>query len=88
VGGARDLQQKLLVPKFFLDVSDKERAFRLLKNQNWVSTVDISRSGVTVGINERDDAKLIPQLLVKSNIDMFEMKGVGTMEDVFDKVVR
>ena len=88
VGGARDLRQKLLVPKFFLDVSDKDRAYKLLKNQSWVSSVDLTRNGVTVGIADRDNAKLIPQLMVKSNIDMFEMKGMGTMEDVFDRVVR
>jgi ABC-type multidrug transport system ATPase subunit len=88
VGGARDLRQKLLVPKFFLDVSDREKAYTLLQKQRWVSSVDISRNGVTVGITDREDAKLIPQLMVNSKIDLYEMKGMGTMEDVFDRVVR
>ncbi|UCH89762.1 MAG: ABC transporter ATP-binding protein [Thermoplasmata archaeon] len=88
VGGARDLRQKLLVPKFFIDVSDRDRAYQLLKSQKWVSTLELSGSGLTVGLSERRNAKLIAQLMVRSNIDIYEMKGLGTMEDVFDKVMR
>jgi ABC-type multidrug transport system ATPase subunit len=87
VGGARDLRQKLLIPKFLIDVSDRDRAYKLLKGQSWVSTLEISPSGLTVGLSDRSNAKYITELMVRNNIELYEMKSVGTMEDVFDKVV-
>jgi ABC-2 type transport system ATP-binding protein len=88
VGGARDLMRKMLVPKFFVDVSDRDRAYQILKSQNWVGSIEISGSGLLIGLSERRTARLIPPLLVKAKIDLYEMKGTGTMEDVFDKVMR
>lgn len=85
-GGARDLMQKILVPVFHIEISDRERAFQLLKSQGWVKRIEISGNGLRVALTERDFSKNIPQLMVKSKIDLFEMKSVGTMEDVFDKV--
>jgi len=88
VGSARELMRKMLVPKYFLDVSDRDAAYRILKQQRWVSTLTISGSGLNVGLEDRNYIKNIPPLLVKANIDIFEMKGTGTMEDVFDRVMR
>jgi ABC-2 type transport system ATP-binding protein len=88
IGEARDLKQNLLVPKYYIEVSDMNKAFNLLKSQNWVSSVDVSKNGITVGIDQRGNAKLIPRVLLGSDVDLFEMKSVGTMEDVFDKIVR
>ena len=88
VGGARDLMKKFTLPKFFIEVSDTDRAYKLLKNQGWVSTISFSGNGLTVSLTDRQYVKYIPQLIVKADIDMYEMKGLGTMEDVFDRVVR
>ena len=88
VGGARDLMKKFTLPKFFIEVSDKDRAYKLLKNQGWVSSISFSGNGLTVSLTDRQYVKYIPQMLVNSGIDLFEMKGLGTMEDVFDRVVR
>jgi ABC-2 type transport system ATP-binding protein len=87
VGGARDLMRKLLVPKFFIEVSDREKAYRILKNQKYVSTIELASNGLIIGLIERRYAKFVTQTLVGANIDVYEMRGLGTMEDVFDKVM-
>lgn len=88
VGGAKDLKKKFVMPKYFVEVSSREKAYQLLKKQGWVSSIAFSGNGLTVSLTDRQHAKYIPQLLVRADIDMYEMKGLGTMEDVFDRVVR
>jgi ABC-2 type transport system ATP-binding protein len=88
VGRARDLMKKMLIPKFYIDVSDRDRAYQILKSQNWVGDVELSGSGLLVGLAESKTARLIPPLLVKARIELYEMRSTGTIEDVFDKVMR
>jgi ABC-2 type transport system ATP-binding protein len=87
-GAARDLKRKFLMPSFTLEVSNLQKAVAVLKNTRGVSSVNIIDGYVNVTLMGREYVGLIPKALVNNNIDLFEMKGAGTMEDVFDRIIK
>src|SRR5207249_874163 len=49
------------------------------------SNVDVS---MRIGLVSRDDAPRIARTLVEANVDLLEMKSVGTMEDVYSRLTQ
>jgi len=43
---------------------------------------------VRIGLMSRDDAPRIARTLVEANVDLLEMKSVGTMEDVYSRLTQ
>ena len=86
-GAAKDLKRKFLLPSFSLEVSNPHKAAQVLKNTRGISSVNIIEGGLNVTLIGREYAGLIPKALVANNVDLYEMKAMGTMEDVFDRVI-
>lgn len=86
LGTARELKENLLAPAYELEVSDVERAFAALRA---VPHQRLERAGhglVRIGLLARNDAARIARTLVEANVDLLEMKGLGTMEDVYSRL--
>jgi ABC-2 type transport system ATP-binding protein len=86
-GAAKDLKRKFLMPSFTLEVSNPRKAVAVLKATRGVSSVNISNGSVNVTLMGREYVGLVPKALVNNDIELYEMKGAGTMEDVFDKII-
>jgi ABC-type multidrug transport system ATPase subunit len=86
-GAAKDLKRKFLMPSFTLEVSNLKKAVVVLKATRGVSSVNIINGSVNVTLMGREYVGLIPKALVNNDIELYEMKGAGTMEDVFDKII-
>lgn len=88
VGTAKELKEKLLAPAYILDVSDVDRAMVLLAS---VPHQSLERAGavqVRIGLLDRNDAGAIARALVGGNVDLLEMRSVGTMEDVYTRLAQ
>lgn len=88
IGTAKDLKDRFLVPVYHLEVSDPVRTLEALRE---IPAHDLRQTGpetVQVTLMHRSDARRIPRLLTEANVDLLEMKSVGTIEDVFQRVTR
>lgn len=88
LGTARELKDTLLAPAYELEVSDVDRALVALRV---VPHQSLERAGpglVRLGLLSRTDASRIARTLVEANIDLLEMKSLGTMEDVYSRVTQ
>jgi ABC-2 type transport system ATP-binding protein len=86
VGGARDLREKFLLPVFRLDVTDRKKARRLIENLASVRDVQDDESALRVVLDRRESAASLVQALVQGGVGVLELRGSGTMEDVFFKL--
>ena len=86
-GAAKDLKRKFLMPSFTLEVSNPQKAVAVLKATRGVSSVNIVNGSINITLMGREYVGLVPKTLVNNNIDIFEMKAAGTMEDVFDRII-
>jgi len=89
VGTAKDLKEKFLTPVYQIEVSDVTKAVEILTKR--LKLLDIRTAGaniVQVALMNRADAPQIARALVEAGLDILEMKSVGTMEDVFQRVTR
>lgn len=87
VGTARDLKRRYLMPLLHLEVSDPISACKVLKDIPGIYSLKLVERGVNIGLTDRANIAKIPKYLVARDIELYEMKGIGTMEDVFDHVV-
>ncbi len=86
-GAARDLKRKFLMPSYSLEVSNPQKAAEVLNNTRGISSIKLIEGGLNVTLAGREYAGLIPKALVANNIELYEMKALGTMEDVFDRII-
>jgi len=86
-GAAKDLKRKFLLPSFTIEVSHPKKAVAVLRATRGVSEVNIDDGTVNVTLMGREYVGLIPKAMVNNNIELYEMKAVGTMEDVFDRII-
>jgi len=88
VGTARELKETLLAPAFQIEVTDVDRAMAALEK---VPHQTLSRGGpglIHIGLLARSDAAKVARALVEADVDLLEMKSVGTMEDVYARLTR
>src|SRR5207244_743579 len=88
LGTAKELKSTLLAPMYELEVSDVDRgmaALRAIPHQRLVGT---GRVKVRIPRVSRDDAPRIARTLVEANVDLLEMKSLGTMEDVYSRLTQ
>ncbi|HKZ99118.1 MAG TPA: ABC transporter ATP-binding protein [Thermoplasmata archaeon] len=88
LGTARELKESLLAPAYELEVGDAERALAVLRA---VPHQSLERAGprlVRIGLLSRNDVSRIARTLVEANVDLLELKGVGTMEDVYSRLTQ
>jgi len=86
LGSARELKETLLAPAYQLEVGDVERAMTVLEP---IPHQTLERSGpglIRIGLLARRDAARIARALTEAGIDLLEMKGLGTMEDVYSRI--
>jgi len=88
VGTAEELKEKFLAPSYTLRVSDPQKARSLLDNALRLQTIKVIEGEVSLTLQRRGDAPQIPRLLVQEGIDLFEMRSMGTMEEVFERTAR
>lgn len=88
VGTADELKDKYLMPSFMLHVSDPQKARDILEGVSCVRSVKIVEGNVHIVLGKRSDAPGIAKTLEKECIDLFEMRTMGTMEDVFERTAR
>jgi len=88
VGTAEELKEKYLAPSYTLHVSDPQRARSLLDQSLRLQAIRIVEGDVALTLQRRSDAPQIPKILVQEGIDLFEMRSMGTMEEVFERTSR
>jgi ABC-type multidrug transport system ATPase subunit len=88
VGTAEELKEKYLTPSYMLHVSDPQRAKNVLDDNLRLQSIKIVEGNVSVVLSRRSDASQVAKLLVQDGIDLYEMKSVGTMEEVFERTTR
>ncbi len=88
VGTAEELKEKYLAPSYMIHVSDPQAARKVLDDNLRLQSVSIVEGMVSVVLSKRSDASKIARLLIQENIDLYEMKTTGTMEEVFERTSR
>ncbi len=88
VGTANELKEKYLTPSYLLRVSDPQKAKEMLERSLRFQTLKIIEGDVAVTLVSRRDTPQIPKILVQEGVDLFEMRGTGTMEEVFERIAR
>lgn len=86
VGTADELKEKYLAPSYVLRVSDPQKAKEALERSIPMQNLRIIEGELALTLLKRRDAPQVPKILVQEGIDMFEMRGSGTMEEVFERV--
>lgn len=87
-GTASELKERYLMPSYMLHVSDPHKARRALESELRLQSIKIVEGQVALTLQRRADAPMIPKILVREGIDMFEMRSMGTMEEVFERTAR
>jgi ABC-type multidrug transport system ATPase subunit len=88
LGTARELKSTLLAPAYELEVSDVDRSLAALRAVPHQSLERAGRGLVRIGLVAREDAPRIARTLVEANVDLLEMKSLGTMEDVYSRLTQ
>jgi ABC-type multidrug transport system ATPase subunit len=88
VGTADELKDKYLLPTYVLHVSDPQKARGLLEDGMNTQSIRIEEGMVHVILFKRADAPKMAKLMAQGDVDLFEMKTEGTMEDVFERTAR
>ncbi len=88
VGTAEELKEKYLAPSYMLHVSDPQKARDVLEDNLRLQSIKIVVGSVSVVLSKRSDASQVALLLVHEGVDLYEMKSVGTMEEVFERTTR
>jgi ABC-type multidrug transport system ATPase subunit len=88
LGTARELKSNLLAPAYELEVSDVDRSLAALRAIPHQSLERGGRGLVRIGLVSRDDASRIARVLVEANVDLLEMRSLGTMEDVYSRLTQ
>ena len=88
LGTARELKESLLAPAYELEVNDVDRALEALRMVPHQRLERAGRGLVRIGLLTRNDASRIARTLVEANVDLLEMKGLGTMEDVYSRLTQ
>src|SRR5216110_1133957 len=83
---ARVLKSTLLAPAYELEVGDVDRGLAALRAIPHQSLERAGRGLVRIGLVSRDDAPRIARTLVEANVDLLEMRSLGTMEDVYSRL--
>jgi ABC-type multidrug transport system ATPase subunit len=88
VGTAKDLKERFLVPVYHLEVSDTAKAIEALRT---LPSHELRRIGPTtlqLTLMNRGDAREIARRLSEADVDLLELRSIGTMEDVFQRATR
>ncbi|MDH3364479.1 MAG: ABC transporter ATP-binding protein [Thermoplasmata archaeon] len=88
IGTAEELKEKYLAPSYMLHVSNPQKARKVLDDNLRLQSISIVEGNVSVVLARRGHASEIAKLLIRENIDLYEMKSVGTMEEVFERTTR
>ena len=83
IGTARELRDQYLTPSYAVRVSDSPRAHSVLSQGLDTTECVLRGDEVHVTLKSAADVPKIAALLGAANIALFEMKPLGTMEDVF-----
>ncbi|MCJ7463820.1 MAG: ABC transporter ATP-binding protein [Thermoplasmata archaeon] len=88
VGTAEELKDKYLAPAYMLRVSDPQKAREMLDRSLRLTSISIVEGEVALTLQRRQDAHQVAKILVQEGIDLFEMRSMGTMEEVFERTAR
>ena len=88
LGTARELKSNLLAPAYEIEVSDVDRSLTALRAIPHQSLERGGRGLVRIGLLSRDDAPRIARTLVEANVDLLELRSLGTMEDVYARLTQ
>jgi ABC-2 type transport system ATP-binding protein len=88
VGTAEELKNKYLAPAYLLRVSDPQKAKEMLDRGIRLMSIKIVEGDVALTLQRRQDAPQVAKILVQEGIDLYEMKSMGTMEEVFERTAR
>ena len=86
-GSSSELKEKYLIRTFHMEVSDRGRALRVISSLDGVQAARIDGEGLSVSLKGTGKISEVAKALVSEGIDLYEMRRVGTMEDVFSEVV-
>lgn len=87
-GTADELKEKYLVPAYLLHVSDPQKAKEVLDRELRLQSIKIVEGDLSITLQRRNDAPMISKILVQEGIDIYEMRTMGTMEEVFERTAR
>lgn len=88
IGTARELKERYLMPSYMLHVSDPQKARDVLDENLKLQSLKVIEGQVALTLMRRADAPEVPKLLVREGVDLYEMRTMGTMEEVFERTAR
>ncbi|MCU0859603.1 MAG: ABC transporter ATP-binding protein [Thermoplasmata archaeon] len=88
IGTAEELKEKYLAPTYSLHVSDPQKAKEMLDRGLGLQEISVVEGDVHLTLKRRSDAPQVAKILVQEGIDLFEMRTMGTMEEVFERTSR
>src|SRR2546423_14998438 len=88
LGAGTQLKTPFAAPAYELEVTDVDRGSAALRGVPPQSLEPAGRGLVRIGLVSRDGAPRIARTLVEANVDLLEMKSVGTMEDVYSRLTQ
>src|SRR5438445_8323545 len=86
LGTAKELKSTLLAPMYELEVSDVDRGLAALRAIPHQSLESAGRGLVRIAPVPREAAPRVARTPVEANVDLLEMRGLGTMEDVYSRL--
>ncbi|MEW5761068.1 MAG: ABC transporter ATP-binding protein [Candidatus Thermoplasmatota archaeon] len=87
IGNAKELKEKYLQPTYFIETKEKEKAENCLSVYDWIEKVEKIDDGIKIFLRQKENAKFIPKILLNAKVDFYEMKALGTIEDVFTEMM-
>ena len=86
LGTSRELKDKYLIPNIFISMKDPQRGEAILRNAPHYNVYRVDRDGIYLTARRKDDIPELVRILASRNLDIYEVKSMGTMEDVFTRV--
>jgi len=82
------VKEKYLAPSYMLHVSDPQAARKVLDDNLRLQSIKIVEGSLSIVLSRKGDASEVAKLIIQEGIDLYEMKSVGTMEEVFERTSR
>lgn len=88
VGTSQDLKDKYLMPKLFIRLKNPQKGLEILQGKAEYNQSEIDQEGICITLKRKDDIPNLIRFLAAQDLEIYEIKSLGTMEDVFSQVIK
>ncbi len=88
MGTSQDLFDKYLKPQLFINLKEAEKCLELLQGSIDFVDAEVEKNGIKITLKKKDDIPGLIRFLGTTELEIYEIRSLGNMEDVFDKVTK